>query len=57
MNEEIKQEKGIPLKIYTMNEAYIPPVYKFEKKGDYHFLSWGNSNQYPLSTLPNQSLK
>ena len=51
MNEEIKQEKGIPLKIYTMNEAYIPPVYKFEKKGDYHFLSWGNSNQYPLYVL------
>ena len=51
MENEIKETKGTPVKIFTFNEAYVPPVYKFEKKGDYHFITWGNDNLYPVYLL------
>ena len=51
MENEIKETKQAPLKIFTFNEAYIPPVYKFNKQGDYHFISWGNDNLYPVYLL------
>jgi len=46
-----KQEKGVPLKVFQFNESYQAPVYKYEKKGDYHFLSYGADNLYPLYLL------
>lgn len=46
-----KQEKGVPLKVFQFNEAYQAPVYRYEKKGDYHFLSFGADNMYPLYLL------
>jgi len=51
MENKINEKKGAPVKIFTFNEAYIPPVYKFEKKGDYHFISWGADNLYPVYLL------
>lgn len=47
--KEIKQ--GVPAKVFTFNEAYVAPIYKFEKKGDYHFISFGQDNNYPLFLL------
>ncbi len=49
--DDQKEEKGIPLKVFQFNESYQAPVYKFEKKGDYHFLSFGGDNMYPLFLL------
>ena len=43
--------KGLPVKIFTFNEAYIPPIYKFEKKGEYHFITFGSDNLYPVFLL------
>jgi len=51
MENEINETKGAHVKIFTFNEAYMPPVYKFEKKGDYHFISWGADNLYPVYLL------
>jgi hypothetical protein len=48
---EEKEEKGLPVKIFTFNEAYQAPIYKFEKKGDYHFISFGIDNLYPVFLL------
>jgi hypothetical protein len=48
---EEKEEKGLPVKIFTFNEAYQAPIYKFEKKGDYHFISFGVDNLYPVFLL------
>jgi hypothetical protein len=44
-------QKGLPVKIFTFNEAYIPPIYKFEKKGEYHFITFGSDNLYPVFLL------
>ena len=49
--EENLKEKGSPIKIFNFNEAYQPPIYKNEKKGDYHYLSFGADNKYPLLLL------
>ena len=49
-NKEI-EEKGLPVKIFTFNEAYQAPTYAFQKKGEYHFISFGSDNQYPLFLL------
>ena len=49
--EEEKEIKGAPVKIFTFNEAYQAPIYKYEKKGDFHFLSFGADNAYPLMLL------
>ena len=35
------------IKVFQFNESYVAPTYKYEKKGDYHFLSFGADNQYP----------
>jgi hypothetical protein len=51
MENEIKETKGLPVKIFTFNEAYQAPVYKFEKKGDYKFITFGVDNQYPVLLL------
>jgi hypothetical protein len=51
MEENKEITKVSPVKIFTFNEAYQPPIYKFEKKGDYHFLSFGADNLYPLLLL------
>lgn len=48
---EPEQTKGVSAKVFTFNEAYQAPIYKFEKKGDYHFLSFGADNMYPLFLL------
>lgn len=51
-NIEIEQtQKGVSAKVFQFNEAYQAPIYKFEKKGDYHFLSFGADNLYPLFLL------
>jgi hypothetical protein len=42
-----KESNGPKLKVFQFNEAYQAPTYKFERKGDYHFLSFGTSNDYP----------
>jgi hypothetical protein len=42
-----KESNGPKLKVFQFNEAYQAPTYKFERKGDYHFLSFGASNDYP----------
>ena len=52
--EKIKEknlEKGVSAKVFQFNQAYEAPIYKFEKKGDYHFLSFGSDNLYPLLLL------
>jgi hypothetical protein len=42
-----KQESNSKLKIFNFNESYVAPVYKFERKGDYHFLTYGSDNSFP----------
>ena len=49
--DEIKDETGVPLKVFQFNEAYQAPIYTYQKKGDYHFLSFGADNMYPLFLL------
>jgi len=39
------------VKIFSFNEAYVPPIYKFVKKGDLHYLSFGGDNLYPYYLL------
>ena len=52
MEEKQKEiEKGVSAKVFQFNMAYEAPVYKFEKKGDYKFLSFGGDNLYPLLLL------
>ena len=48
---EQEQTKGVSAKVFTFNEAYQAPIYTFQKKGDYHFLSFGADNLYPLLLL------
>lgn len=43
----MEENKQIPLKIFTFNEAYEIPIYNYIKKGEYRFLSWGQDNYYP----------
>lgn len=50
-NNQENNEKASPLKIFTFNEAYMPPIYKYEKKGEYKYISFGETNQYPLFLL------
>ena len=50
-NKENNLEKGVSAKVFQFNQAYEAPIYKFEKKGDYHFLSFGSDNLYPLLLL------
>jgi hypothetical protein len=49
--EEPNNQKGVPVKLFQFNEAYVAPIYTFQKKGDYHFLSFGGDNMYPLFLL------
>jgi hypothetical protein len=49
--EEQEVKQGIPVKVFNFNEAYVAPIYKYEKKGDYHFISFGVDNLYPLFLL------
>jgi hypothetical protein len=49
--EEPNNQKGVPVKLFQFNEAYVAPIYTFQKKGDYHFLSFGADNMYPLFLL------
>ena len=49
--QEEEQTKGVSAKVFTFNEAYQAPIYTFQKKGDYHFLSFGSDNLYPLLLL------
>lgn len=51
MEKDNEITKVSPIKIFTFNEAYQPPIYKFEKKGNFHFLSFGADNKYPLLLL------
>jgi hypothetical protein len=52
MEEKEKEiQKGVSAKVFQFNEAYQAPIYKYEKKGDYHFLSFGSDNLYPLLLL------
>jgi hypothetical protein len=46
-----KQENHNKLKIFNFNESYVAPIYKFERRGDYHFLSFGGDNQFPNMLL------
>jgi hypothetical protein len=46
-----EKETKIPIKIFNFNEAYIAPTYKYEKKGDFKFISFGSDNLYPLFIL------
>ena len=50
---EVKQKSGVgvPVKIFSFNESYIPPTYSYVKRGDFHFLSWGKDNLYPVFVL------
>lgn len=48
---EPEQTKGVSAKVFQFSQAYQAPVYKFEKKGDYKFLSFGGDNLYPLLLL------
>jgi hypothetical protein len=52
-NKVTEQEntKGVSAKVFTFNEAYVAPVYTFQRKGDHHFLSFGVDNLYPLLLL------
>lgn len=45
------EEKHVPVKIFNFTEAYVPPIYTYVKKGEYHFLSWGGDNLYPVYVL------
>lgn len=45
------EEKHVPVKIFNFTEAYIPPIYTYVKKGEYHYLSWGGDNLYPVYVL------
>jgi len=49
--EQPNNEKGVPVKLFQFNEAYVAPIYTYQKKGDYHFLSFGADNMYPLFLL------
>ena len=49
--EKPNNEKGLPVKIFQFSEAYVPPIYNFVKKGEYHFLSFGQDNLYPIFLL------
>jgi len=49
--EEPNNEKGVAVKLFQFNEAYVAPIYTYQKKGDYHFLSFGADNMYPLFLL------
>jgi hypothetical protein len=49
--EEPNNQKGVPVKLFQFNEAYVAPIYTYQKKGDYHFLSFGADNLYPLFLL------
>jgi hypothetical protein len=49
--EEPNNQKGVPVKLFQFQEAYVAPIYTFQKKGDYHFLSFGGDNMYPLFLL------
>ena len=51
MEKNLEQKSKLPIKIFNFNSAYIPPVYKQEKKGEYKFLSWGTDNLYPVYLL------
>lgn len=46
-----KEQKAVQAKIFNFDEAYQAPVYQFVKKSDYHFLSFGADNLYPLYLL------
>lgn len=43
----MEENKTIPLRIFNFDMSIEPPLYKYTKKGDYKFLSWGESNLYP----------
>jgi hypothetical protein len=49
--EEPNNQKGVAVKVFQFNEAYVAPIYTYQKKGDYHFLSFGADNMYPLFLL------
>jgi hypothetical protein len=49
--ETPNKEKGLPVRIFQFNEAYAPPIYNFVKKGEYHFISFGQDNLYPVFLL------
>lgn len=49
--EEKNDDKGVAVKVFHFNEAYVAPIYTYQKKGDYHFLSFGADNMYPLFLL------
>jgi hypothetical protein len=51
IEKDTKKVEQSKLKIFTFNEAYIPPVYSFVKKGDVHYLSFGKDNLYPYYIL------
>jgi hypothetical protein len=43
----MEENKAIPFKIFNFDMSIEPPIYKFTKKGEYKFLSWGDTNLYP----------
>ena len=43
----MEENKTIPLKIFNFDMSIEPPIYKYTKKGEYKFLSWGDTNLYP----------
>jgi hypothetical protein len=45
------KKMGLPVQVFQFSEAYVPPIYKFEKKGDYHFITFGGDNLYPVYLL------
>ena len=45
------KKMGVPVQVFQFNEAYVPPIYKFEKKGEYHFITFGGDNLYPVFLL------
>jgi hypothetical protein len=47
-NLDKSDDKSAALRIFKFTEAYVPPVYSFVKKGEYHFLSFGADNLYPM---------
>jgi hypothetical protein len=51
IEKEIKTEEKQQVKIFSFNEAYMPPIYNFVKKGDVHYLSFGQDNLYPYYLL------
>jgi hypothetical protein len=40
-----QDKKGVPFKVFAFNEAYEPPVSKWDKK--LNILTWGKKNKYP----------